>query len=177
VDADVLKRVEAIVSNLRSDPRSVPSEDVALALDVLPAYYLRTRYSVYMRCVRGAPDWLEHESLAWELSEPARSWLKAKRTPAERSCVLDAIARIVRDPRQAKGRQNFVLLLGEFGGAGYGETLGSLLGDPSVAGHAVKALIKSRTPGYAAQVRELLSEAKTAWVKTAARKYLSLIKE
>ena len=175
VVTDLLTRAEAIVSGLKRDPGLVSGEDVVFALEVLPAYFLQTRCSVYMKGVRGAPDWLEHESLTWELSELVRLWLKARRSSIERDGVLDAVAHLVRNERHAKGRQNFVLLLGECGGVRYGETLALLLGDPNVAGHAVKALMKSQTPGYTAQVQKVLSKAKAAWVKTAARKYLALV--
>lgn len=176
MNSDLVKQAENVLNSLRKSPDLVDVDDVVLAIEILPLYYPQTGRAIHMEGVHGAPNWLEHESMTWELSELVRSWLKAKQI-AVSSRVLNAIARLVQDKRHAKGRQNFVLLLGEFGGSGYGATLEPLLGDPSVAGHVVKALLKSRTPGYAAPVQKLLSETRVGWIKQAAKKYLTIINE
>jgi hypothetical protein len=174
---DSVKEAENVVRKLKADPRTVTDEDVVQALRVLPGHYFQTRGDVYMQAVRGAADWLGYESLLWELSELIRGWLKAKEIPAGRNVVLDAVAAIVLDRRLGKGRQNFVLILGERGGGDYGEVVGQVLDDADVSGHAVKALVRSRTPGYEAAVEKLVSDAKAAWIRSAARKYLALMEE
>jgi len=130
-----------------------------------------------MQGVRGAPDWLEYESLLWELSEIVRNWMKAKRIGRGRNDVLDMVAQLVLERQYKKGRQNFVLVLAERGGGAYGTAFAQMLDDPDVAGHAVKALVKSRTPGYVMSVEKLLLEARAAWVRSAAKKYLSVMKK
>jgi hypothetical protein len=172
-----LSQAKVFAARMKADPRSVSEQEVVQALTILPEYYFRSRRGVHMHGVGGAADWLEYEILLWQLSELVRTWVKGNRKRGEIKCVLDAVAAIVLDKRLAKGRQHFILILGEYGGKGYADMLGQALNDPDVSGHAVKALVRSRAPGYVTLVERLLSEPKPAWVRSAARKYVAMMRE
>ncbi len=174
---DACRRAERTARTLRTDPTSVSLTDVVEALKVLPYYYFENRKHLSMRGVGGAADWLGYESALWQLGESVRSLLKAKPNFRGENALLDVVAQIALDARLGKGRQNFTLLLGEYGGSAYGKILGRLLDDPEVSGHAVKALARSRTLGYAKRVEAVLSKTKVGWIRSAARKYLSLMRE
>jgi hypothetical protein len=65
-------------------------------------------------------------------------------------------------------------MLGEFGRGEYASVLGGLLNDADVYGHAIKALNRSKVLGYENQVSAILKTEKHGWIRSAARKYLSL---
>lgn len=166
------ERAKTTLDQLRSAPAEVPPDDVEKCIRILPDHYRSRQGSVEMPGVRGAPDWHGYEMRIWELSEAVRGYLKRKRTLRGRCGVLDAIADVVREPRFGKGRQNFVLILGSYGGSSYASPIACTLGDPAVMGHAVEALAKLREPGYSEQIREILEHSQFGWIRSAARKYL-----
>lgn len=87
--------------------------------------------------------------------------------------LSDALAPLAENVSLGKGRQNIVLLLGEFGRGEYRAVLGKLLGDSDVYGHVIKALNRGRIEGYQKQIVEILESEKIGWIRDAARKYLS----
>jgi hypothetical protein len=149
-------------------------EYLAKVSEELAHEVMATRRNVSMQGVRGAPDWLTFETDLWRLSEELRHVFQRHRTIRGGNPLLDALARIAVDQRFGKGRQNIVLLLGEYGQNDYGHILGHLLTDPDVYGHAIKALTRAKIKGYADRVLNILQNEKNGWVRAAARKYLSL---
>ena len=63
-------------------------------------------------------------------------------------------------------------MLAEFGGTAYIDSLGQLLSDAEMRGHAIKALAKAKAPGFSAAVQGILNDEKERWIKSAAKKYL-----
>lgn len=147
-------------------------EEVLAALQVLPPKFLKTRLGVSMKGVRGAPDWLGYESAIWELSEQVRRFLRKHKKLRGKNPILDQVACLAANKKYGKGRQNLVLLLGEYGQDSYGQTLGALLDDDDVYGHAIKALVRANIPGYSEKVSQVLAIEKTSWIKASAKKYL-----
>ena len=157
---------------LRQSPKDVSVERVVEVLRALPSHYRDTESEVEMQGTKGAPDWLGYEMRLWELSELIRAYLRSKRGMRGRCGVLDSVAEIASDTEYGKGRQNFVLLLSQYGGEEYSDVLGGLLDDTEVRGHAVKGLTKLKALGYVGKIESILSDSKVAWVKAAVRKYL-----
>lgn len=157
---------------LKKAPKDVSAERVVAALQALPSHYRETEGETEMQGIRGAPDWLGYEMRLWELSEVIRVYLGRKRGMRGRCEVLDAVAEIASHREYGKGRQNFVLLLSQYGGQGYSDVLGGLLDDTEVHGHAVKGLTRLKEHGYAGKIESILCDSKVGWVKAAARKYL-----
>ena len=147
-------------------------KDVARALQDLPDYFFRTRKGLSTRGVRGAPRWLGYEDDIWQLSEKVRQYLRSHKKLRGKNLILDEVERLVIEKRYGKGRQNFLLILGDYGRGAYGETLGALLDDPEVYGHATKALAKARIDGYRAKVESLLEKERVSWIRSAAKTYL-----
>jgi len=147
-------------------------QDVEKSIRVLPDYYRSHHVGVEMPGVRGAADWYGYEMRIWELSEAVREYLKKKRTLRGPCGVFDAIADVVKEPRFGKGRQNFVLILAQYGGSSYASTIAWALDDPEIMGHAVKSLANLREPGYSERIEEILEHSRVAWIRSAARNYL-----
>ena len=164
------------VKMLQAATEEMSAEHVVEVLQVLPRHYRETGGEIEMLGVRGAPDWLAYELRLWELSEVIRTYLKLRRGIRGRCALLDVVTEIVTDARYGKGRQNFVLVLAEYGAGPYLHVIGGLLDDPEVCGHAVKGLTKLKEPGYAEKVESILSDSKVAWIRAAARKYLKSVR-
>lgn len=166
------EQAQATLEHLRSAPAEVPPEDVEKSIRVLPSHYRDREVGVEMPGVRGAADWHGYEMRIWELSEAFREYLKRKRTLRGRCGVLDAVADVIKEPRFGKGRQNFVLILAQYGGSSYASAIAWALDDPEIMGHAVKALAKLQEPGYSERIQGILEHSQVGWIRSAARKYL-----
>ncbi len=136
--------------------------------------YLAHERAVSMHGVGGAPDWCGFETRTWELGELLRGYLKLRRDLRGKGPVLDSVASLSGRRELGKGRQSLVLLLGDYGGSAYAETLGALLSDPAVRGHVLKALVKAKIPGYRGAVEEI-ERSEQGWIRQAARKYLTTV--
>lgn len=174
---DDLRAIEALdtVKLLADGQKSLSSELVAKALELLPAHYLETQQAPEMQGIGDAPVWRGYEMRLWELSEHVRRYLMANRRIRGRCNILNNIASITTDRRLGKGRQNFIIILGQYGGDAYTDELGALLLDPDVLGHAVKALTRLKAPNYVDRIKVILSESKAGWIKAAAKKYLTKV--
>lgn len=169
-----LEQAEMVIEQIGTCPlKEVDGNAVADALPILAANLRETRKGLSMAGVDGAPDWLGFESALWKLSEKLRPLIASRKEWREGSAVLDALTSICVDRRNGKGRQNMVLMLGEFGGASTANVIGSLLNDSQVQGHAIKALIRLKDPTNRAVVEQLLPTL-TGWMKSAAKKYLAI---
>ncbi|MGZ5573330.1 MAG: HEAT repeat domain-containing protein, partial [Usitatibacter sp.] len=132
------------------------------------------RTGLAMRGVAGAPDWVGYEMALWKASERLRALLRARKELRGDTATVGACLSLIADRRFGKGRQNLVLLVGEFGTPKMASALGSLLDDPDVYGHAIKALSKLKAKGFGEPVKRVLDSERVAWIKTAARKYLEM---
>lgn len=162
--ARILAQVEA------QDASLVDQANIAEAILTACEYWARTLTGVGMRGEMGAPDWKAYELKIWELGESLRQFLKRKQWRGQ-GALLDAAARVTMSHEFGKGRQTFVLLLGDYGNQEYGPSLGALLDDREVYGHVVKALRAAKIRGYAAPVQQVLSR-EQGWIRRAAKRYL-----
>jgi len=167
-DAAVL--IEAVGS---APSKSLDGALLATALIVTAENLRETRTGLSMAGVDGAPDWLGFETALWKLSERLRPVFAARKDWRSGSEIMNAVIHICCNQNYAKGRQNFVLMLGDFGGTSEAIELGKLLSDTDVQGHAIKALCKLRDDRFRASVESLMPSLK-GWTKSAAKKYLSL---
>lgn len=152
-------------------PRDLDGERLGMSLLSEADDMLRTRRSLSMRGVDGAPDWLAYETALWQISERMRPLLAARKDLHGTGPIMAAIQALCSRKEFGKGRQNFVLMLGDFGGPSAVEILGTLLGDPEVEGHALKALYKLRAFRFVDEANAIVSRS-SGWVRTAATKYL-----
>ena len=120
---------------------------------------------------RGPITWVGHESLSWALGESIRQALRRGRTLRGDPVLWRALETVATERTVGKGRQPFVMLLGQYGGGDRSEVLLRLLDDPEVVGHALYALRLLALPGAEAKARELEKSGHT-WIRNEARKYL-----
>jgi hypothetical protein len=125
-----------------------------------------------MRGLDGAPDWLGYETQLWEISEDLRQHLRTRRRKRGRQPLMDAVAEIVADPAYGKGRQNFVLVLGRFGGPDYADLIARGLDHPDVCAHALHALRLQTDDRFVAQARRMLARPTSGAARDEARRYL-----
>ena len=164
----------AVIDTVGVTPsRALDGSQLAMAIEVVAKNWHATRTGLSMVGVDGAPDWLGFETALWKLSERLRPVLSARKDWRSESDIMQAVVRLCRNQSYAKGRQNFVLMLGDFGGPREAEELGHLLTDTDVQGHAIKALCKLRDDRFRAAVKNL-APLLHGWSKSAAKKYLSL---
>lgn len=140
-----------------SEERWADEEQVLAALSDLPKRYLDELPIVSMKGVDGAPDWMGYEVAVWDLSEQLREFLRFHKKIRRKTPILDQVGRLVSDKRYGKGRQNFVLLLGQFGKEAYAQVIGSLLDDTDVYGHAIVSLNRAKVSGYLEDVTKILA--------------------
>jgi hypothetical protein len=167
---EALDGLKAIKSH---SPKDVEPTRVAEVISVLAEHYFTTRKGLSMKGVKGAPDWVGYESALWQLSERVREYLKGRKDLRGENPVLDACGALVSEPRFGKGRQNFVLLLGEFGAGAYARAIGLALSDAEIAGHGVKAALRGKIPNLEEAVRRVAAETTQSWVKSACNGYLA----
>lgn len=151
--------------------------DMAEALLVLAEDIAGSHRGIGMKGVHGAADWTTAELGLWDLSEDVRRLMVRDKVKRGRSVVLDAVAVLVRDPAYGKGRQNFILLLGERGNGESRRCWPICSTTTRVASHALDALATCQAPGFEQQAERLLREAKFPVQRQAAKKYLRRVAE
>jgi hypothetical protein len=127
-----------------------------------------------MSGVSGAPDWLGYETMLWEHSVDLRQYVRTRRKLRGSSPLFDAVAEIVCNPAYGKGRQYFVLVLGQFGGAEYTDVIAGLLGDPEVEAHALHALRNLKDGRFVEEARTLAENPSSGAARHEARMYLKV---
>lgn len=161
----VLERLEQKDKNLDNQ------SEIAEAITFLSDYWFRNFKSLGMKGVEGAPDWLSFELKIWELGELLRLFLLKKKNWRGKNVILDAVEKVLKEKKYEKGRQTFALLLGDFGRGEYGETLGSVLDQADVYGHAIDSLRKAKIGNFIEEIKKI-SEIEKGWIRNSAKKYL-----
>ena len=138
----------SVFEAVRTDvARDIDTEELCEALEVIVRHFQNELKGISMRGVRGAPDWLGHETALWQASEDLRKFVQKRKDIRGKNILLDCFKELAEDQTLGKGRQNLVLILGQYGGPDYSEVLGKLLFDKDVYGHAIKALSRARSLG------------------------------
>ncbi len=118
--------------------------------------------------------WRGYESLIWALGESFRHVMVRNRRLRRDARIFGAVQSVCLDRRFGKGRESFVLLLGQYGGPEQIPILIELLQDQEVCGHAVCALRVLGAPEAAGEVKPFLDSPKT-WIRQEARKFFKKI--
>jgi hypothetical protein len=120
--------------------------------------------------------WHRYETLIWETGEVFRQVLKRHKTLRMDLLLLSKLERVTLDYRFGKGRQSFVMLLGQYGNRNVVATLQQLLEDPEVQGHAVYALRLLGAYEVQESLRPFLQFPKK-WVRNEAKKYFKKLEK
>ncbi|MBI1178763.1 hypothetical protein GC207_15130 [bacterium] len=118
--------------------------------------------------------WHRYEQLIWALGESFRQIMLRIRTFRRSEPIFEAVKQLCLEQRFGKGRQSFVMLLGQYGGPTVVPTLTRLLSDSEVAGHAIYSLRLLGASNAADDVRPFLRSPVT-WIKKEALKYFQKI--
>jgi hypothetical protein len=169
-----LEEASALIDDIGvAAPKSLDGPSIAAALTIFADHLRKTRTDLSMAGVDGAPSWAAYETELWQLSERLRPVLLTRKDWRADSAVLKALASICKNRSYSKGRQNMVLMLGQFGGIGEATALSAMIDDPDVQGHVFKALSKLRDARYQESVAQLIPQL-SGWKRAAAKKYLAL---
>lgn len=139
--------VEALFGALRE--RRPVDECVALldrVVDDLGSWSKAGTHGVGMQGVDGAPDWHHQEIYAGEFCEQLK---KLAKTPFRKNDgFLKAIGRVIRMPEIGKGRQAFILLSIDVGGAEVASAMADYLHDEELSAAVLDGLAKHRIRGF-----------------------------
>ena len=113
----------------------------------------------------------QFEDVIWALGEGFRHVLKRSPKLRQHPTLFKHIGALCLDTNNRKGRESFMMLLGQYGGPNQVPMLVSLLADPEVEGHALLGLRSLKAPGGREAAKRLLSDG-NAWKRTEAKKYL-----
>ncbi len=78
--------------------------------------------------------------MIWSIGEVLRNIIKRNKKFRRKQTIFERVEEIALNEKYGKGRESFVMLLGQYGGRGYIETLIRLIDDPVVCGHSIYAL-------------------------------------
>ena len=150
------------------------TEDILARIAELPLIRDRFRDEYLVLGPDGPITWANHESLTWALGESIRQVLRARPALRKDPRLWEAVEQVASDHAVGKGRESFVMLLGQYGGRARASVLLRLLDDNEVVGHALYALRRLGVPDAKERARALLSH-RRAWVRGEAKKYLKKI--
>lgn len=116
--------------------------------------------------------WHDYELKIWKLGEDLRILFKKDKKLKNSILIQQNIEKIALNKKYGKGRESFVLLIGEIKAISCIQTLVELLTDPEVRGHAIISLTKLRAKGMENEINQIFLSSK-GWIKNAAKKYVA----
>lgn len=143
-------------------------------LEILPSIVVAFPEQTILKDKGEQITWYRYETLIWQIGESFRQILKRKKEFRKDSTLLYAIQKICLDIQFGKGRESFVMLLGQYGDQRVVGTFVQLLNDLQVQGHAIYALRLHGTPEVQESIRPFLQSSKT-WIRNEAKKYFQKI--
>jgi hypothetical protein len=120
--------------------------------------------------------WHRYEFLIWGIGESFRKVLKQHKNLRRDNELFKIIKQIASNPVYGKGRESFVMLLGQYGDRDSVGVLKQLLEDQEVQGHAIYALRLLGVPEVQENIRPFLQSRKT-WVRNEAKKYFQKLEK
>jgi len=120
--------------------------------------------------------WHRYETLIWEIGEAFRQILKKHKELRKESNLFRDFEQVALDAQFGKGRESFVMLLGQYGDQNVIGSLKTLLEDREVQGHAVYALRFIGASEVQDDIRPFLQSSKT-WVRNEAKKYFEKLEK
>lgn len=118
--------------------------------------------------------WYQFELLLWALGESLRRVLKGAPALRREQRFWERAEELCERSEYGKGRESWVMLLGQYGGPRRVPALLVLANDPEIAGHVLYALRRLKAP-EGRGVAERLQQAPQAWIRQEAKKYLALL--
>jgi hypothetical protein len=120
--------------------------------------------------------WYRYEMLIWAIGEKFRQVIKRQKELRKEPVLFSELEKVALDTQFGKGRESFVMLLGQYGGLDRVATLKKLLEDPEVQGHAVYALRLLGAPEVKENVLPL-TQSPRKWIRNEAKKYFKKLEK
>jgi len=124
----------------------------------------------------GAPEWYGFEHSIWALGEDIRQLLLKSKSLRSDLELHRAILRVATEPKAKRGRQSFIMLLGNAACLQFASQIADQLPDPHVCGHAIDTLTKMKCPDYVEAI-EPFTRDKTTWIRNKAKRYIERYRE
>lgn len=118
----------------------------------------------------------DYEGMIWDIGEKFRQIIKRNKKLKAKDKISKEIEKVAQNKLYGKGRESFVMLLGQYGGKESIPTLINLLNDEVVNGHAVYALRLLKAKDAAEYVRPFI-DSKITWVRNEAKSYFKSIEK
>jgi hypothetical protein len=123
-----------------------------------------------------APMWYRFENYIWMRGEDIRQLLIENKTLRRDIELQKAFLSIACNQKAKRGRQSFIMLLGNTGCLQFAPNIASQLSDPDVVGHAIDTLTKMRCPDYVEAIKPFTND-KTTWIRNKAKHYVEQYKK
>lgn len=174
---DILESLSIVTSIVHVSRKSgelatTSAPKAARAIRMACAHWLKEERGFVTPELHGVAPWHSFEMKIYRLGKALPLVMKKFDLWKGESEVLDACVAVMKKRELGRGRQTFVLTLGEHGGAIYGEALAGALRDDEIAGYAMRALYDGHHTGYANEVRIAAAKSDVVWVQNAAKRYL-----
>lgn len=167
------EKITGMLQRIKGCDSTLSESEVIETVRSLSTHWVKTARHVEMKGVDGAPDWIAYEGKIWELGESVRQCLTKRKLWRSWSTLFETVAEVVADRQYGKGRESWVLLLGEFSAAAHRDLLVRLLDDPEVTSHAITALRHGKIDDAVEEVRAVMQRAKNSRTRSSAKKYLT----
>ena len=117
------------------------------------------------------PFWHPFEHEIWQRGEEIRQLLNVHKKLRNKDNILDKIFEVSINRRLKKGRQSFIMLLGNVDSKRYGANLITQLDDRCVYGHIIDAVYKMKLPEFVEAIKPYCDD-EEAWIRNKAKKYI-----
>ena len=112
------------------------------------------------------------ETEIWQIGELIRKKFLKRKAAISSPLFFDTISEIIQTKKYRSGRQSFVLLFGDFKLFEKSDFLATFLSDEYVYGHVIISLLKLKNFKYCKEVKDILEQEATGWIKQKGKKYL-----
>ena len=119
----------------------------------------------------GQPEWYGFEHETWSAGEQIRALLKDTPKLKKDSGIQTGITEIMNFKNLRRGRQSFVMLLGNISCKKHHQAIAGKLEDPDINGHILSTLYKMKVYDYQKEALKL-TNSKFPWVRKLAKKYI-----
>ena len=121
----------------------------------------------------GIPEYHSFENDVWSYGEEIRPLLTKHPELRVDTEIQERILKICLNKNAKRGRQSFIMLIGNLKFSNYAQEISTQINDPFVSGHVISTLTKMKKAGFYREVSPFL-ESKITWVRKEAKKYCDI---
>ena len=117
------------------------------------------------------PEWHRFELDIWTLGEKIRQLLLKNKALRKDKDIFEKILQISLNPKSKRGRQSFIMLLGNTNYTHFANKLITQIADKFVYGQVLHSIYKMRATGYVEIISPYCND-KKAWIRNEAKRYV-----